>query len=110
MHIADKLADNAFNTILSPEAEGQGVWIHQDAWFSLVPFSDGHTLEYAVKRPENGVYVFIIKGSVAVNGRALCERDGYGIWDAEKFELAGEAGAQVLLMDVPMDIAAHTGG
>ena len=106
--IADQAKPNNFQQILSPNADDDGVWIHQDAWFSLANFDKGINRHYQIKKSGNGVYVFVIKGSANIGDRQLGERDGLGIWDTDGFELTATSDAQILLMDVPMDIAANT--
>ncbi len=108
IRIADEAKPDDFQQILSPNADDAGVWIHQDAWFSLAKFSDGLNRHYAVKRKGNGVYVFVIKGKATVNGLALNERDGLGVWDTDGFDVQAAGDAEILLMDVPMDVAAAT--
>jgi hypothetical protein len=94
---------NKFQQILSPNADDEGVWIHQDAWFHLGRFDKGIKSDYKIKRKGNGVYVFVIKGDVTVDGQALNERDGYGVWDTDKITVTADSqDAEVLLMDVPM--------
>lgn len=106
--IADQAKLNDFQQILSPNADDDGVWIHQDAWFSLANFDKDTSRYYQIKKSGNGVYVFVIKGSANIGDRQLGERDGLGIWDADGFELTATSDAQILLMDVPMDIAVNT--
>ncbi|MPX19502.1 hypothetical protein CPI31_08015 [Moraxella catarrhalis] len=106
--IADQAKSNDFQQILSPNADDDGVWIHQDAWFSLANFDKDTSRYYQIKKSGNGVYVFVIKGSANIGDRQLGERDGLGIWDADGFELTATSDAQILLMDVPMDIATNT--
>ena len=106
--IADQAKPNDFQQILSPNADDDGVWIHQDAWFSLANFDKDTSRYYQIKKSGNGVYVFVIKGSANIDGQQLGERDGLGIWDADGFELTATSDAQILLMDVPMDIATNT--
>ncbi|OAV10977.1 putative Pirin family protein [Moraxella catarrhalis] len=106
--IADQAKLNDFQQILSPNADDDGVWIHQDAWFSLANFDKDTSRYYQIKKSGNGVYVFVIKGSANIGDRQLGERDGLGIWDADGFELTATSDAQILLMDVPMDIATNT--
>lgn len=56
-----------------------------------------------VEHPTNGVYVFAIKGDFTVNGVALNQRDGMGVWDVNEFALKADSnGAEVLLMEIPM--------
>lgn len=93
---------NAFNQILSPNSDDAGVWIHQDAWFSMGDFDKGVTETYQLKNPNNGVYIFVISGKVVINGNTLDTRDGLGVWDTKNFTMDVLDDARVLLMEVPM--------
>ena len=98
----DILKPNEFNQVLSPNADDAGVWIHQDAWFSMGDFDKGVTHTYQLKDPSNGVYIFVISGKVVVNGNTLDTRDGLGVWDTKSFTMDVIDDAKVLLMEVPM--------
>ena len=93
---------NEFNQVLSPNADDAGVWIHQNAWFSMGDFDKNVTQTYELKDPNNGVYVFVISGKVVVNDNTLNTRDGLGIWDTKNFTMDVIDDAKVLLMEVPM--------
>lgn len=94
---------NKFQQILSPNADDDGVWIHQDAWFHLGNFENAVETQYQIKKKGNGVYVFILKGTAEIEGQKLEERDGFGIWDIEELNMKAMAdGTEILLMDVPM--------
>ena len=95
---------NNFQQILSPNPDDAGVWVQQDAWFSLGKFDQDFTTTYQIKKPGNGVYAFVIKGDVTINGQKLHHRDGFGIWNTEELHFtADSADSEVLLMDVPMN-------
>ena len=97
--------NNKLQQILSPSADDEGVWIHQDAWFHMGRFEQGKGTTYSSKRAGNGVYAFVIKGSFTVNGQVLEARDAAGITDADSIALsANSADAVILLMDIPMTI------
>jgi redox-sensitive bicupin YhaK (pirin superfamily) len=95
---------NKLNQILSPDAEDEGVWIHQNAWFHLGSFNKQQNLDYQLKNPENGVYVFLIEGSAEVEGESLNQKDAIGLWDLKQFSIKPEKGSKILLMEVPMKI------
>ena len=96
---------NTFQQILSPNADDAGVWIYQDAWFHLGQFDKGVSTSYTIKKKGNGVYAFIIKGGVSIEGNNLNERDGLGIWDTNNISIkANSQNAEVLLMEVPMNV------
>lgn len=93
---------NAFYQVLSPNNDDQGVWIHQDAWFYLGDFQADRNANYTLKKKGNGVYIFVLNGTVEINGQLLEKRDGYGIWDIESFDFKSITPSKVLLMEVPM--------
>lgn len=93
---------NKLQQILSPNPDDSGVWVHQDAWFSMGNFDEKHAENYQSKRKGNGLYVFVIKGSVWVGDQLLEPRDGFGIWDYDEIEIKANTATEILLMDVPM--------
>ncbi|WP_312337152.1 pirin family protein [Sphingobacterium sp.] len=96
---------NKFQQILSPNPDDEGVWIHQDAWFSMGHFDKDIETTYQIKQSGNGVYIFVIKGSVTVEGQALETRDGFGIWDVSEINLKStSADTEILLMDLSMTL------
>lgn len=101
LNLADR--HNKLQQILSPSADDAGVWIHQDAWFHLGKYDKDAVTDYKIRKSGNGIYAFVIKGSFTIEGNALNQRDGLGIWDIEKISLkANTQDAEILLMDVPM--------
>lgn len=82
----------------------EGVWIYQDAWFHLGKFDKDFSVDYTIKKSGNGVYAFILKGDVTIDGNLLNERDGLGIWNTDKIAVkVNSLDAEVLLMEVPMN-------
>lgn len=103
LNLADR--QNKLQQILSPNVEDAGVWIHQDAWFHLGTFDLGISTKYSLKKPGNGIYAFVIKGSFTIDQQQLNRRDGLGIWDTSSIELkATSPDSEILLMEVPMNI------
>jgi redox-sensitive bicupin YhaK (pirin superfamily) len=94
--------NNKLQQILSPNAEDAGVWIHQDAWFHLGKFDKDTATTYELKKEGNGVYAFILSGTVTINGQELGTRDGFGIWDTATLDIKANTDAEFLLMEIPM--------
>jgi redox-sensitive bicupin YhaK (pirin superfamily) len=88
--------------ILSPNAAEEGVWIHQDAFFSLGQLDAGFETTFSLKKSGNGVYAFVIEGDVTINGQSLNSRDGLGIEDFETLDIKADSDARLLLMEIPM--------
>ncbi|RZJ69325.1 MAG: pirin family protein [Flavobacterium sp.] len=96
---------NNLQQVLSPNADDDGVWIHQDAWFHMGKFDEGFSTDYQMKKKGNGIYAFVLKGDITINGTPLSERDGLGVWDTDTLKLtANSQDAEILLMEVPMSV------
>jgi quercetin 2,3-dioxygenase len=95
---------NQLQQILSPNVDDAGVWIHQNAWFHLGNFDQGIDNQYIIKRKGNGVYAFLISGSVQIGEQILNKRDGLGIWNVDSFNIKSLEKSTLLLMEVPMSL------
>ena len=102
MSVRDLKKPNDFYQVLSPNSEDAGMWVHQDTWFHLGEFDVEKSLDYTLKKPGNGVYVFVIEGSFNVEGENLKKRDAIGIWDTETITFTAQSESKVLLVEVPM--------
>lgn len=91
-----------FQLVVSPDRNDGGVWINQDARFSLGDFDANEADSYSVVQPGNGVYIFIIEGSAIVAGEALKRRDGMGVEDAASIDISALEDSQLLAIEVPM--------
>ncbi|MBO9592265.1 MAG: pirin family protein [Niabella sp.] len=74
---------NQLVTIVSGE-EGQAhCWINQNAKLSLGYFEKDHSITYSFNPENKCLFVFVISGSVTVNGVAVPRRDALGVWDTD---------------------------
>lgn len=95
---------NKLQTVVAPD-DVEAVWINQNAWFSLGNLEKGIDTNYHLHKKESGVYAFVIKGDVTINGVALNERDGLGITEVETLNITADNDAELLLMEVPMKLS-----
>lgn len=98
----DLKKENELYQILSPSKEDSGVWIHQDSWFFMGDFTQETSITYKLKNKQNGVYIFLLEGSLDVESEKLNRRDAIGVWETQEFSFTAQAGAQVLFMEVPL--------
>ena len=100
--IRDLRKENEFYQVLSPDPDDEGVWIYQDAWFSLGDFTRETKTEYSLRKDGNGVYFFVLEGKATIHGGELGKRDGLGVWETASITIQAAAGSRILLMEVPM--------
>jgi redox-sensitive bicupin YhaK (pirin superfamily) len=94
---------NDFAQILSPNADDEGVWIHQDAWFYLANFDKDFSKNLSLKKEGNGFYIMNIEGEIEINGEKLETRDALGIWDTNELDIKANADSKFLVMEIPME-------
>ncbi len=93
---------NAIITVVAPNL-ANALWINQDAWFSLGGLAENKIVNYPLFGTNTGVYVFVIAGSVVVNGVDLETRDGAGFSETTELEIKANHNSEFLLIEVPMD-------
>jgi len=98
-HQGDRV--NKLQAVVSPDNE-DSLRIHQDAWFFLSNMKKGFETEYQLQRKGDGVYLFVLEGSVAVANEKLNRRDGLGIWETDNMKIIAESNTEILLIEVPM--------
>ena len=97
------LGTNKLVKLVSPDKESTDtLWVNQDATFSMGDFEAGQKVDYAVSQPGNGVYIFIIEGSVKINDQVLNKRDALGVYDTVSLVIDTEVNSRILIMDIPM--------
>ena len=66
-----------------------------------ITLPSGHFL-YAAKRDGNGLFLFLIDGTVTVQNETLAARDSIGVTDEESITLSASESTYAVLLDVPM--------
>ncbi len=102
-HFDEAAKHNQLVTVVAPiGADEEAVQIHQQAWFSLGKFDAGKSISYTVKKPGNGIYLFVIEGSVKTGETILERRDAIALTDTNSLEVEVVEAGEVLIMEVPM--------
>lgn len=101
LNVADR--NNKLQQILSPNANDEGVWIHQDAWFHIGRFDQNVEVDYQLKKEGNGLYCFVLEGDFEIDAYQLGKRDGLGVSEFSTVAIkALSPASEILLMEVPM--------
>lgn len=95
---------NQWDQILSPNKEDKGVWVHQNAWFYLSDLEVSKELPYELNDKSNGVFLFVLEGTIEINDIVLDRRDAIGLWNTTDFVIKANQDAKLLLMEVPMQL------
>ena len=92
---------NRLLTIVDPLGN-KGVKINQKAWLHMGKFDKDHSVSYPLNNSDNGIFIFVIEGSVTVGNHRLKERDALGISGVDEVRLDCEPKTELLVIEVPM--------
>jgi redox-sensitive bicupin YhaK (pirin superfamily) len=92
---------NKWQTVVAPD-DATALWINQDTWFTLGNLDQDLYIDYTLHQPGHGVYVFLIDGSITIDGQQLTKRDAIGVWETNQFKIKATTDVQLLLIEVPM--------
>lgn len=91
-------------TLVTPDSQPEegALWIHQEAWISRLSLENGSTLQYRLRKENNGLFAFVIEGSMRVAGKNMERRDAIGVWETDSIEISSSGNSDLLLLEVPM--------
>jgi hypothetical protein len=91
-----------WRTVVSPDGQDNSLWIHQQAWFSLGEFEADSNIKYELKKPGNGIYLFLISGELEIGSETLNQRDGLCIEQVDSpITIKTKQPSKILLMEIP---------
>ena len=97
--------DNEIKTLIQPTPAEGTLRLQQNAWFKMAKFDSDKETTITVEDPKNnGIYIFLLNGSIEVDGNSLQTRDAIGIWDTDKVSIKTNDKSEFLIIEVPMNL------
>lgn len=93
---------NQFELLVSGNRDDDALYINQDMYMSRITLEAGKEVEYVLKRPQNGIYLFVVKGSTNVADHNLLDRDALGVWDTKTVLISANEQSELIIFEVPM--------
>ncbi len=96
---------NHWTLLVGPENANALLWIHQQAFISIAEVEISKQIIYSLNHPENGVYLFIIKGNAQIENHSLHSRDAAGIFGPSEINIlnSSDTALKILALEVPME-------
>ncbi|MBZ0179775.1 MAG: pirin family protein [Melioribacteraceae bacterium] len=95
---------NNFQLVVAPkDFNKEALWINQNAYVSLIDLDNSKEINYELYDKNNGVYVFIIEGTLGIGVEILNRRDAIGISNSGSIKIEAKDDAEILLIEVPMN-------
>jgi quercetin 2,3-dioxygenase len=93
---------NKWQTVVSPVAADNALWINQNAKFSLTKLEAGQSLDYSTAFKDSGVFLVNINGEVKVGDEQLSKRDALAIEETGSFTITATTDTELLAIEIPM--------
>ena len=93
---------NQLVPIVSGQVDPSLLMVRQNVWISLGNFDKKKILHYTPKLPENGIFVFVIEGSLEVLNQELETGSSIEIEDLLEFTIHFHQNSRLLIMEVPL--------
>ena len=101
---SDQEKQESLVTLVTPDTNQQenALWIHQDAYISILNLERESEFDYQVRIGTNGVFVFVIEGEISAYGNSLSARDAIGLSETESVHIQATNNSKVLFIEIPM--------
>jgi quercetin 2,3-dioxygenase len=102
-HFTKENRKNRLQTIVSSEEGAEHCWINQNSKLSLGWFEQGQAQQYTFNPTNKCVYLFLLEGSVGVDGEVIDKRDAIGIWETDAFDIKAEQESEFIVIEIPVN-------
>jgi len=91
---------NRLLKVIGPEG-GDVVEVHQDASVHVASLDQDAEVEHELG-PGRGAYLYVIEGSIALDGEEMSTGDAAKVTDQPKLRVRSDEPSELILVDVPM--------
>ena len=100
----DQDIKNRLITLVTPDSNQlhDTLWIHQDAYISMISLTKDSSFEYVIKIAGNGVFIFMIEGKSQVEDNQLNLRDAIAISESGSIQIKAIDDSKLMFIEVPM--------
>ncbi|WP_439152417.1 pirin family protein [Winogradskyella sp.] len=96
---------NQLQTVVAPKdkLEGEALPISQQAYIYRTSLDDGSLIDLKTKTEGNGVYIFVVDGTIDVADKTLGKRDAIGISGTSDVAIRSNKQSDLIIIEVPMN-------
>jgi quercetin 2,3-dioxygenase len=96
------IKENEVIEVVSGEKSDDLLFINQDASIYIGKLNQGNEYTFKFDKKGYGAYLFILEGSIKLDGDTLNKRDAAGIYDAYQYIIKSEADSKFIIVKIPM--------
>lgn len=93
---------NTLELLVAPTREEDALRVDQDVFLWFGEYDKGKTISHTLRNSDSGVYLFVISGTIEVEGEILSSRDAIGITQNTVVDIQIRESGKFLLFEVPL--------
>ncbi len=98
-----KLEKNNLLKVVSGENSNSSLFINQNASIFRSKIDKNFRINFNLSNKNNGVYLFVLEGSIKLDAELINKRDAIGIYDTDSFFFSANEDSEIILIEVPMN-------
>ncbi|WP_299129461.1 pirin family protein [uncultured Winogradskyella sp.] len=97
--------NNQLQTVVAPKDKpiDAALPINQQAYIYRTTLAAGRSMDLKTKSKNNGIYIFVVEGEVAIDDNTLNQRDAMGISETDKITINSNLDSELVIIEVPMN-------
>jgi len=97
------IGENEVIKVVSGEKSNEHLYINQDASIHRGKLNSGREFTFTFDKKGNGVYLFVLEGSVILEEDTLNKRDAAGISEVGEFRIQADTNTEFIIVEIPMN-------
>jgi redox-sensitive bicupin YhaK (pirin superfamily) len=94
---------DSWQLLVGPKGKSEQLWIHQDAYISVIQSAEKEDFQYQLQSQGNGVYFMLEDGNAIIENLSLEKRDAAGFWNFfDPLSIHLKKDSKLLAIEVPM--------
>jgi len=96
---------NQLQTVVAPKDKivDDALPISQQAYIYRANLDADRIIDLSLKSIKNGLYIFVVDGSVDVANNQIESRDAIGVYDTEGISIKAKNKSELIIIEIPMD-------
>jgi hypothetical protein len=97
------ISENEIKKVVSGVKSEDQLFINQDAAIFRGKLEKDHDYTFRFNKKGYGAYLFVLEGSIILDGETLSKRDAVGVSETDQFQIKSTDNSEFIIIEIPMN-------
>ena len=97
------ISENEIKKVVSGEKSEDQLFINQNASIFRGKLEKDQDYTFKFNKKGNGAYLFVLEGSIILDGETVSKRDAAGISETDQFQIKSTGKSEFIIVEIPMN-------